>query len=792
MRREALDLRLMPLALAGWGAAALGQGWGAGRAVLAASGLLCLAGACVVLDRRPAAGRRHSQPDRMPHGSSPETPMASSRLLAGAAALFVAAAAIAVAGLRAAAVDVGPVPELARERAIVVVQGRVASDPVEREGQFGRFVVLRLAVEHVLGRGQQTQVRSPVLVIAEPSWSQTEYGAVVRSDGRLSAAAGHDLAAVLVVRGPPAILQPPGPLDRAVADIRGGINEAAAPLPETERVLVPALVNGDDAGMPEEAVEDFRTTGLTHLLAVSGANVTLVLGFVLLVARWCGARGRWLTLIGIAAVVFFVLVARPQPSVLRAAAMGVVGIVGLASGGQRRGLRALCLAVLVLVLADPWLARSVGFLLSVLATGGILLLAPAWRDRLSGWLPRWLAEVIAVPLAAQVVCTPAVAAISGQVSLVSVAANVLVAPAVGPTTVLGFVGGLLAVVSSALGQLVGRAAGVFGWWIVSIARHGAALDGAAVSWPVGPGAIAGLAVVCGALVLALRWLLPRRLPCLAVVVALVGFVLHPPTRPGWPPPDWQLVMCDVGQGDGLVLRAAPGAAVVVDAGPDPEAIDGCLDRLDVRTVPLLLLTHFHADHVDGLTGVLHDRQVAEIEVSPLDDPPDRAQRVREIAGDAGIPVSVGTVGSIRTIGAVTLLTLGPPSLGGTPSYGAQGSGPNNASLVVLARIGGLDVMLAGDSEAEEQRAVLAGGVELEVDVLKVAHHGSANQDSDFVLSTDAALALVSVGADNDYGHPSGHLLGLLRELGARVYRTDESGDVAVVERAGGLAVVPWR
>ncbi|MGH3506031.1 MAG: ComEC/Rec2 family competence protein [Nocardioidaceae bacterium] len=718
--------------------------------------------------------------------------MASSRLLAGAAALFVAAAAIAVAGLRAAAVDVGPVPELARERAIVVVQGRISSDPVERQGQFGRFVVLRMVVEHVLGRGQQTEVRSPVLVIAEPSWRQAEYGAVVRGDGRLSAAAGQDLAAVLIARGPPAILQPPGGLDRAVADIRGGINEAAAPLPETERVLVPALVNGDDAGMPEEAVEDFRTTGLTHLLAVSGANVTLVLGFVLLVARWCGARGRWLTLIGIAAVVFFVLVARPQPSVLRAAAMGVVGIVGLASGGQRRGLRALCLAVLVLVLADPWLARSVGFLLSVLATGGILLLTPRWRDRLAVWLPRWLAEAIAVPLAAQVVCMPVVAAISGQVSLVAVIANVLVAPAVGPTTVLGFAGGLLAVVSAALGHLVGRGAGLFGWWIVSVARHGADLDGAAVSWPVGAGAIATLTVACGALLLALSWLLPRRWPCLGLALAVVAFVLHPPARPGWPPPDWRLVMCDVGQGDGIVLKAAPGAAVVVDAGPDPEAIDHCLDRLGVRTVPLLLLTHFHADHVDGLAGVLHDRQVAEIEVSPLDDPPDRAQRVRELAAEAGIPVSVGVVGAVRTIGAVTLLTVGPPSSASAASYGEEGSGPNNASLVVLARIGGLEVLLAGDSEAEEQQAILAGGADLEVDVLKVAHHGSANQNGDFVLSTDAAVALVSVGSDNDYGHPSGHLLGLLRDLGARVYRTDESGDVAVVESTGGLAVVPWR
>jgi competence protein ComEC len=113
-------------------------------------------------------------------------------------------------------------------------------------------------------------------------------------------------------------------------------------------------------------------------------------------------------------------------------------------------------------------------------------------------------------------------------------------------------------------------------------------------------------------------------------------------------------------------------------------------------------------------------------------------------------------------------------------------------LVIRATIGELDVLLAGDSEVEEQTAILRTGADLDADVLKVAHHGSANQDADFVLASHAAVALVSVGADNDYGHPAGHLLGLLRELGARVYRTDEHGDIAVTERTvGELAVVPW-
>ena len=157
-------------------------------------------------------------------------------------------------------------------------------------------------------------------------------------------------------------------------------------------------------------------------------------------------RGRWLYVVGACGIAGFVLLARTEPSVLRAAVMGAVGLVAMGANGRQRGSRALGVAVVVLLLVDPPLATSMGFALSVLATAGILLLAPGWRDALCRWLPRWLAEAVAVPAAAQLACTPLVAAISGQVSLVAVAANLVVAPAVGPATVLGLGGGLLGLV----------------------------------------------------------------------------------------------------------------------------------------------------------------------------------------------------------------------------------------------------------------------------------------------------------------------------------------------------------
>jgi competence protein ComEC len=298
-------------------------------------------------------------------------------------------------------------------------------------------------------------------------------------------------------------------------------------------------------------------------------------------------------------------------------------------------------------------------------------------------------------------------------------------------------------------------------------------------------------VLCVAQVTTLHLLLRRRFASLAVAVLLVAVVLRPLGRLGWPPSGWLLVACDVGQGDGLVLNAGSGAAVVVDTGPDPRLMDHCLDRLHVHYVPLVVLTHFHADHADGLPGVLHGRQVGEIETSPLPDPPDRAAAVTAEAAAASVDVSIAVAGEERTLGQLHWRVLGPIHVPVMPLGDTSGDGsvPNNASVVMLVDVDGFRLLLSGDAESEEQGDIVATGADLGVDVLKVAHHGSANQDPAFVSGTTAPLAVISVGADNDYGHPASQTLGLLTQLRAQVYRTDLDGDVAVVERAGQLAVV---
>src|SRR5450755_3890665 len=250
----------------------------------------------------------------------------------------------------------------------------------------------------------------------------------------------------------------------------------------------------------------FVVPRLTHIVAVSGANVAIVLGAALAVARCAGARLRVQALVGALAIVGFVVVARPQASVLRAAAMGLIAVLALATGRRRRALPALCAAVLVLIYIDPTLARSVGFALSVLATGALLLIAPPLRTRMATRLPGWLADALAVPTAATLACAPLIASISGQVSLASIPANLLAEPAVAPATILGVVTAGLAQVSVGAAQLVARVAGVPCWWLVFVARTFARLPGAAVPWPRGArGSLAlALLIVAAALLVEMR------------------------------------------------------------------------------------------------------------------------------------------------------------------------------------------------------------------------------------------------------------------------------------------------
>lgn len=324
-------------------------------------------------------------------------------------------------------------------------------------------------------------------------------------------------------------------------------------------------------------------------------------------------------------------------------------------------------------------------------------------------------------------------------------------------------------------------------WLVSVARRAAAIPGAVLPWPPGWwGGVLALGVVV-LLVVALR----HRGVRAALVVAFVALLLLIPARlvaSPWPPRDWVLVACDVGQGDGIVLATGEqDRAVVVDTGPEPGPMNRCLDRLGVERIPLVVLSHLHADHVGGLAAVFDGRAVGAIAVGPGRTPDWVWRDVVDRASAHGTRVVRVGIGDRLSWPGLRLDVLGPRYV---PSeQGDDGTEVNNSSVVLRATTAAGRVLLTGDVELAAQADLLASGADLRAEVLKIPHHGSRYSLPPFLSAVAPGIALVSVGADNTYGHPNPGTLRDAASRGALIARTDTGGDTAIVGIDGQPAVV---
>lgn len=768
---EPFDLRLAVGTAAAWIAAVLCLG--AAQAVSLALGLTCAVAAVAAL---ALGGRRHG------------------RLTCVAPSLALVAACVALVLLPLAArvghARASPLARLAARHAAVTLVLTVVADPTTLAAR-GTGGVARAAVQGtasaVATGGATVPTDGDVLVLGDAlPWQGVLPGQRLAVAGTLQPPldAG-SLSVALFSHRPPQLLGRPPWWQRTAGAIRSALRRAVAGLPREERGLLPGLVDGDTAGLDPVLAEHFRLAGLTHLVAVSGTNCSLLIGAVVLMLRRARARPWICAAAGVAVLALFVAVARPSPSVLRAALMALVALGALATGRPRAAIPALAATTLVLLLWDPQLAASASFAMSVLATAALLLVGPGWTQALRRRrVPPGVAESVAVAAAAHLVTAPVVAGISGQVSLVAVPANVLAEPVVAATTVAGFGAAVVAPVWLPGGAALAWLAGWPCRWLVGVADFFGGLHGATVPWPSGAtGGLLLLAVTAVLWALALHAGARSLLAVAAVTAAVLLFPVRAVTS-AWPPPGWVFVACDVGQGDALVLDAGPHAAVAIDAGPDPVQIDRCLADLGISELPLVVLTHFHLDHVAGLPGAVRGRSVGTVIAGPLDAPESGSQIVGTVTRALGLGVRSPAVGTHVTVGRVRLDVLGPA----VPFHDTR-SDPNNSSLVLRATVGGLRILLPGDAEIEAQQALLRSGVDLQADVLKVPHHGSAYSDPAFLAGVHPSLAVVSVGLHNDYGHPSPVLLGELARLGVPLLRTDHDGDVAVVASDGRRSAV---
>lgn len=761
------DLRLVPSALAGWAVALAGLYLGSGAAAALGVGGVVVAGATV------ARGR-------------------SATLLAMGG---VAAAVALVVGTQAWQLEHHPMRAAAERGMVATVVAHLGDDPraLATPGYGGQQpdpqrVVVHAELEAAEVAGRQWRGGGRVLLLAPAQgWIGLLPGQRVRVTGLLAMPDRSDLTvAVLRVRGAPVVLAAPTAVQQVAERLRSGLRQASRVLDPEPAGLLPALVEGDTSAMVPTVDAEFRLAGLTHLIAVSGENVAILCGTVLGLARLARLGPRSAVLVTGFALVGFVVLCRPSPSVLRAAVMGAVMLLALALGRRRSAIPALCGAVLVLLLIDPTLGGDPGFTLSVLATGALVLLAPGWTEALRRHgVPPGIAEALAVPAAAHVVTVPVVAGLSGQVSLVAVLTNLLATPAVAPATVLGVLAAVLTVVHPGAARVVVHLAGPAVSWLVGVAHRGAAVPDGVLRWPGGaPGAFL-LALLVMAALLAMR---ARRLRALAAAGLVGALLVLVPTRfipPGWPAAGWIMVSCDVGQGDAAVLATAePGRAVLVDTGADPGPVSACLDRLSVRRLALVVLSHLHADHIGGLAGALRGRVVSAVALGPSHSPPWAFAQVLRVAALSGVPVVALTAGQRLSWPGLTLDVLAPlrdPPPVGDRQAALDGTSVNNTSVVLRASTPAGRILLTGDVELQAQADLLATGTDLRAEVLKVPHHGSRYDAEEFLAAVRPRVAIVSVGAHNRYGQPSQHVLDELTEAGSRVMRTDLDGDVAVVD-----------
>lgn len=479
-----MDIRLVPAALAAWAVTAIAIVWRAGPVA---------AVVCAAIGVGAAALRWHARRRDEPLKVAVSTAVLAAAVVGGG---FAWAAAVRVDG-----VEHHPLRVLYGTSTVVTVTATEQPRPLRDGGRvMFRAALRRIAADDASGR---VTVFAPARSFAELTAGRpASFRAFIGRPTR------RDLTVAVLTAAGTATMGEASPLQRAAQTVRRRFAEVARrELPADQAAALPALVLGDTSTLPPETVTAFRSAGLSHLTAVSGANVTIVCGAVLLSARLIGPRTA--VVLAALALVGFVIVVQPSASVLRAAVMGAIALLGVLTHRRRHAMPALAATVLTLMIAAPEMSVDLGFALSVSATAALIVIAPVW----SRWLvarrwPKPLADAVAVATAAQLVTAPLLAGISGRVSVVSIAANVAATAVIPPITVAGTAAAALAPLWPGAAQLLVRFTGPELWWLLHVARWAGGLPGATVDVP--SRLVGVLVVAAGAVAAVLLWWLCRR------------------------------------------------------------------------------------------------------------------------------------------------------------------------------------------------------------------------------------------------------------------------------------------
>ncbi len=685
-------------------------------------------------------------------------------------------------------------------------QGIVDNEPEER----GSSRVYRLDARGVFFNDAWLPTSGKVLVRA-PVVPRYEYGDLVEVEGELRSAPlfpDFDYREHLARQGVKSLATFPSmrlldkhqgnDLSEALIDIRARLAEGLGmALPEPEASLAAGVLLGARRSLPRDLTDAMNTTGTSHLVAVSGQNVSLLAALVIAAFAWVIGR-KPATALALCAIIFYAALVGAQPSVIRAAIMGSLYVLAAMFGRQNSAPVALILAATIMTALDPQIAHDVSFQLSAFATLGLMTLAPRLADRFQVALAsrpsitefplaRPLCELIAVSLAAIAFTLPIVAINFQRMSLVAPIANLFAVPAfiiVALTAAIASIGSVLAPpVAGYLGWL----AWPFAAYMVAAVRLFAGLPFASIELN-GPGAGHALAYYV-ILATALYFLskkrqdLPQQHPSptphpsslvpatgLALILTLASLLFWLAAT-GPLHNRLTVTFLDVGQGDAILIESSSGHRVLIDGGPSPEALAAALGRnlpFYDRRLDLVALTHPESDHLAGLITALERHEVKTILQGPLEADSALYHYWEDLIAESGVVERRAERGLVADLGEARLSILSPNS-------DTAAADPNSSSLVMKLSAGSVSFLLTGDIGEDTENRLLRSGSDLRAQVLKVAHHGSKTSSSpQFLERVSPLLAVISVGAGNPFGHPASEVLERLPEV---TVRTDLYGDV---------------
>jgi competence protein ComEC len=607
-------------------------------------------------------------------------------------------------------------------------------------------ITFLMRVEAVSNTHLESRIRIPIRVVVEES-PHLIPGQRIELSGNLVRTKERKVAALLIAEPDSIILrEAPGSL-LALEKVREALRSEVIDMGGDSAALIPGMVIGDTSQQSQALTKVMLEAGLSHLTAVSGANFAIVSAFLFAALGFVIRNRRVQVVVTVFALIIFVLLVRPTPSVLRAGLMAAVFLVAKLSGSRNAGVNSLATAISLLLLINPFQAFEAGFILSVLATTGLLFLAPQISARVPG--PKLVGELISIPTAATIFCAPYLLAISDGMNTGAIILNILVAPVVPIVTILGFIATLLILPIREIARPILDVADLGTSWIVYIA-----------SWSDStPSLISNpLIILLLFITIPIYRYLGRKVAYFYLALLLT---FGTSDRLLFPGNDWKVGQCDVGQGDALLVNLGSGSAMLFDAGPDPRLLERCLEVFKIKRLPLIVVSHAHADHYEGIAGI-GSRDVGELwstrEFDLLENVQNRIVRKGEKfqIGDSKVEIIWPSTG-METFESVA----------------GDGSTENNRSVVAVVEIADLKILITGDIEPGAQQEIAKDLAE--IDVIKVPHHGSRFQEPS--LFEGASIFLISVGK-NSYGHPDQGLISMLSNVG-RVFRSDRDGAISL-------------